>query len=300
MERFVCMIHYSLPDFIKNLRLNLMMIEFMRKSPEVFFDDIEISSIYGSFPGCIMNGGRLIAGNIPCYSYDQIAKTFDAIEKEGLTIRLTLTNILIRPEQYKDEYCQTILKAAEGRNVEVIVNQDELGDYISDRYHFRKILSTTRALDGVEELNRMLGRYDMVVLDYNHNKDDEFLKKVSDPSRLEVMPNELCIPGCKTRQEHYKVVSHNQLIGETWDFQCPNNYDTFGFTKRTESSPTLLSIEDIHNLYQKYGIDSYKLVGRKHSLALLLESYVYYLIRPEYRAIMSKIILKNIDYQKTI
>ena len=288
------MIHYSLPDFTKNLQLNLMMSAFMRRSPEVFFDDIELSSIYGSFPGCIMNGGRLMSGEMPRYSYKQIEKTFDEIEKEGLTIRLTLTNMLIRPEQYEDEYCQMILKAAEGRNVEVIVNQDELGDYISDRYHFRKILSTTRALSSVEELNIMLDRYDMVVLDYNRNKDDDFLKKVSDPSRLEVMPNELCTPGCKTRQEHYKVVSHNQLTGETWDFQCPNNYDKFGFTKRTESSPTLLSIDDIHSLYLKYGIDSFKIVGRKHSLALLLESYVYYFIRPEYRAVMTKIILKKV------
>ena len=56
------MIRYSLPDFTRHLRLNLMMVDFMRKSPEVFWDDIRISSLYGSFPGCIMNGGRYFVG----------------------------------------------------------------------------------------------------------------------------------------------------------------------------------------------------------------------------------------------
>ena len=54
------MITYSLPDFTRHLQLNLMMIDFMRKNPEIFLDDIEISSLYGNFPGCIMNGGRIM------------------------------------------------------------------------------------------------------------------------------------------------------------------------------------------------------------------------------------------------
>jgi len=289
------MIRYSLPDFTRHLRLNLMMVDFMRKSPEIFQDDIEISSLYGSFPGCIMNGGRIMQEVQERYSYAQIAETFDAISEKGLTARLTLTNMLIRPEQYEDEYCRMIFQAAQGHDVEIIVNQDELADYLSSRYHFRRILSTTRALSGAEELNRMLDRYDLVVLDYNHNKDDAFLKKVSDPARLEVMPNELCRPGCQARQQHYLAVSQYQLTGES-DFKCPNAeyYEKSGFTGRTQDSPTLLSNEDIRRLNAEYGITQFKIVGRLHSKELLLESYVYYLIRPEYRAVMVEIIRKKL------
>ena len=38
----------------------------------LFFDDIKISSIYGCFPGCIMNGGRLLAGSDHYYTKEQI------------------------------------------------------------------------------------------------------------------------------------------------------------------------------------------------------------------------------------
>lgn len=289
------MIYYSLPDFTKHLRLNLMMVDFLRESPEIFQDGIEISSLYGSFPGCIMNGGRIMQEYQERYTSAQIAETFDALSEKGLTARLTLTNMLISPEQYGDEYCRMILEAARGHDVEIIVNQDELADYISSRYSFRRILSTTRALSGVEELNRMLDRYDMVVLDYNRNKDDAFLKQVSDPTRLEVMPNELCRPGCQARQQHYLAVSRYQLTGES-EFKCPNAdyYEKAGFTTRTQSSPTLLSTEDIRRLNAEYGIRHFKIVGRLHSKPLLLESYVYYLIRPEYRAVLIEIIRKKL------
>ena len=62
------MILYSLPDFTKNLQLNLTVLEFMRKSPEIFFDDVKIVSMYGSFPGCIMNGGRVVPGEREPYT----------------------------------------------------------------------------------------------------------------------------------------------------------------------------------------------------------------------------------------
>ena len=166
------MITYSLPDFTRHLQLNLMMIDFMRSSPEIFWDGIEISSLYGNFPGCIMNGGRIMQSVQERYTYAQIAETYDAISEKGLTARLTLTNMLVSPEQFEDEYCRMIFEAARGHDVEIIVNRDDLADYISSRYHFRRILSTTRALSGVEELNSMLDRYDLVVLDYNHNKKD--------------------------------------------------------------------------------------------------------------------------------
>ena len=80
------MISYSLPDYVRHLNLNLTFANLMKTAPELFFDDVSINSIYGCFPDCIMNGGRVISGER--YSYDQINDTFDRIEKECLGIRL--------------------------------------------------------------------------------------------------------------------------------------------------------------------------------------------------------------------
>ena len=281
------MIQYSIPGIVGHLKFNLNFVKMMKTAPELFRDDVSIDSIYGNFPDCIMNGGRTIVG-IP-YSYDQISETFDQIEEEGLSIRLTFTNMLIRPEQFEDEYSNMILKAAQGRNAWVIVYSDELGDYISSRYHIKRILSTSRLLSGVEELNLMLERYDMVVLDYTHNKDHAFLKQVNDPSRLEVMPNELCQNYCSVRQEHYKNESLSQLTHKKASFICPGKCFGSGYTLQTDKSTHLLSNDNIRDLNNRYGIKHFKIVGRKLSANLYLETFAYYFAKSECQSIIWKI-----------
>ena len=289
------MIQFALPDLTpRTLTFSLAMVRIKHSMPELFYDDVDISSIYGNFPGCIMNGGRTYSGKQ--YSRDRIEKVLDAVSNEGLITRLTFTNKLIRPEHFEDEYANIILAAAQKHHAQVIVHSDELADYISGRYHLELILSTTRALHGVEELNAMLDRYSMVVLDYNHNKDDAFLRRVSDPSRLEVMPNELCEPGCPNRQRHYDYLSRYQLdptIKEA--FTCPQKQETKGFSTRTESSPTLLSNQDIRRLYFTYGIRHYKIVGRNESWETITESFLYYLVRTEYRSLVLEIAKKEME-----
>ncbi len=282
------MIQYALPDFTVRLPFNLMFIRMMKSAPEIFFDNIRISSLYGCFPGCFMNGGRVMNGER--FNYNQINETFDIIEKEGLGIRLTFTNMFLKPEHFEDSYANTILRAAQKRNAKVIVWSDELGDYITSRYHLGLILSTSRELDGVDELNRMLESYDMVVLDYNHNKDDVFLKQVMYPSKLEVMANEVCRPGCPTRRLHYEDESRCQLENIPSSFRCPDIYEGAGFTTRTASSPTILGNDDIQRLNETYGISHFKIVGRNTSVGMYAEAYLYYLVRPMYRGVVEKII----------
>lgn len=274
------------------LSYNLMFSGMMQTAPEMFFDDVKADCIYGCFPDCIMNGGRMIPGERA--GYEQIVRTFDAIEEKGMGIRITFTNMLVRPEHFEDEYANTILRAARGRNVKVIVWSDELGEYISSRYNLGLILSTTRELNGATELNEMLRRYDMVVLDYNHNKDDTFLQQVTCTDKLEVMPNELCKPGCKVRQQHYLAESRSQMEKTPCSFICPDRYEGLGYTTRTATSPTILGNEDIRRLNETYGISHFKLVGRKYNIRFFLEAYLYYLVRPEYRGVMAKIVQKHI------
>ncbi len=286
------MILYALPDFTVMLSWNLTFAGMMREAPEMFFSDVKSDCLYGCFPGCIMNGGRMLSGGRA--SYEQISKTFDAIEEAGLGIRITFTNMLVRPEHFEDEYANTILRAARGRNARIIVWSDELGEYISGRYNLGLILSTTRELKGTDELNEMLRRYDMAVLDYNHNKDDAFLQQIACPEKLEVLANEMCAPGCKVRQQHYLAESRSQMERKPVSFTCPGQYEMAGFTTQAVSSPTILSNEDIRRLHKIYGISHFKLVGRKNDARFFYETYLYYLVRPEYRSVMAKIVQKHL------
>lgn len=178
----------------------------------------------------------------------------------------------------------------------IIVNSDELGDYISNRYHLKLILSTTRALSGVEELNRMLKRYDMVVLDYNHNQDDEFLKQVIEPSRLEVMVNELCKPNCPDRQKHYESEGRSQLEHVPFSLLCSGGCENLGYTSRLDKNYRhILSNDDIRRLNNTYGITHFKLVGRRSTIRFYFESYLYYLVKPEYRSTVLTIMNKKLS-----
>ena len=94
------MILYALPDFTVMLSWNLMFAGMMHTAPEMFFEDVKADCVYGCFPDCMMNGGRVIPGERA--SYEQIARTFDAIEEAGLGIRITFTNMLVRPEHFED------------------------------------------------------------------------------------------------------------------------------------------------------------------------------------------------------
>ena len=185
-----------------------------------------------NFPGCIINGGRLYCGKNTAVN---MLLMLTRITEEGLIPRLTFTNMLLHPEHFEDEYSNMILESAKEYHGQVIVNSDELGEYIFNRYHLPLILSTARMLSNENELNLMLDRYSMVVLDYNHNKDDEYLRKVKDPSRLEVMPNELCAPGCTKRQKHYEHLSRCQLENKAIEFVCPCERENKGFTVRTKN-----------------------------------------------------------------
>ena len=161
---------------------------------------------------------------------------------------------------------------------------------IASSYHLKLILSTTRKLNSVDELNTMLDRYDMVVLDYNHNKDAEFLKQISDPSRIEVMPNEPCRSNCPLRQKHYEEDSRCQLEHIPPTFVCPYKCSPLGIISQTDQSPHLLDNEAIRKLNASYGITHFKIVGRRITVYANIESYLYYLVRPEYRGVIAKIL----------
>ena len=148
--------------------------------------------------------------------------------------------------------------------------------------HGARALHHARGILDPAELNRELGRYDLVVLNYNKNKDRAFLDAVERPERLEVMANELCNPGCPHRTEHYLHHSRDQLEGRVTEFRrC--NLAGHDFWREAPTSPTILSNDDVRALRDRYGVQRFKLVGRGVASAMNLESYLYYLVRPEHR-----------------
>ena len=97
------------------------------------------------------------------------------------------------------------------------------------------------------------------------------------------MANELCNPGCPHRNEHYLHNSRDQLAGTVTEFR---RCDLSGkdFFKLAPTSPTILTNDDVRTLHGRYGVPRFKIVGRGVAPDVNLESYLYYLVRPEHRA----------------
>lgn len=275
-------IDYTLPDFTVGLKRNLVFAQLMRDCPQFFFDDVRIQSVYGCFPGCIVNGGRAFVREP--YSARQIEATFEALDGQGIAARLTFTNMLVEERHLEDPYFNLILDTAADHGAGVIVYSDLVDAYVRARHpRMERTLSTTREILDAAELNRALGAFDLVVLNYNKNKDLPFLDQVEHPERLEVMANELCNPGCPHRNEHYLHNSRDQLAGTVTEFR---RCDLSGkdFFKLAPTSPTILTNDDVRTLHGRYGVPRFKIVGRGVAPDVNLESYLYYLVRPEHRA----------------
>lgn len=275
------MIDFTVPDFTFGLKRNLVFAQLMRDCPQFFFDDVRIHSVYGCFPGCVMNGGRAFVREP--YTPDQVESVFCALDEFGLKARLTFTNMLVEERHLADEYFNMILAAGARHGAGVIVYSELVDGYIKARYpQMERTLSTTREILDADELNRALDAYDLVVLNYNLNKDHAFLSQVAHAERLEVMANELCNPRCPHRQEHYLHNSADQLAGRLTEFR---RCDLAGkdFFKLAPTSPTILTNADVRGLHERYGITRFKLVGRGVAGDVNLESYLHYLVRPEHR-----------------
>lgn len=273
-------LHFALPDFTYNFQLNLALIKAWNSDPAMFRDGVCFDSVYGCFPQCKANGGRHYLGRQ--YKPFLIHATFAMLNDMGVKVRLTFTNVFLDRHVLRDDaYVREILDIASNYDVEVIVYSDDVAEYLRQNYPFKLVLSTSRDITDVHLLNDALDRFDYVVLNYNLNKDHDFLAQVAHPERLEVMVNELCAPHCPVRQKHYEHESRDQLNGESTLF-CEECGRSKADLADLFDGPIVLSNEEIARLRAEHGIRYFKIVGRKRNRNKLLDVYLYYLVKPEY------------------
>lgn len=287
-------IGFHIPDFCSHFRLNNILLQTIEKKPEYFHDGLKIKSVFGAFPGSVWNGGRYLGGAAEMQSIKGVIKLFN---DKGIPLRFTFTNPLIKKEHLGDSYCNQILRAANNGLNEVIVMSPVLEDYIRENFPQYPITSSTcKQIEDMDGVNAELKKdYKYVVLDYNHNNKFDALEKIApeDRDRCEILVNACCDPRCKRRGEHYRQIGEQQIKGwehsknplnkkpfEYEDFECPCMKK--GIYDITELE-TFISPEDIINKYVPMGFRHFKIEGRTFTDINLLETYVFYMVKPEYR-----------------
>lgn len=287
---------FHIPDFYVHAILNLNLIDKIKEHPEYFYDGIEIASCYGCFAPALWNGGRVVAGTS---TTTLINNTIRAFNERGVPIRYTFTNPTLTKDDLRDPFCNKICRLAENGFNEIIVNLPFLEDYIREKYpKFPLVSSTVKQIEDYDALMREFEKdYKLVVLDYNWNNDFERLEKIPQEyrARCEILINPYCTPHCKRRGAHYAALGEAQressvsplmskLYGrntmqKAMDFKC--EFTSYNFYQ-IQKFGTFVGLDSIQK-YLDMGFNNFKIEGRVISPYNVLESYIYYMVKPEYR-----------------
>lgn len=287
-------VYWHLPGFCVFKGLNTTVIELMKEYPNCFHEGYRIGSVYGSFPGAIWNGGRTILGFTSKNDVQRIIKHYNS---KNVPVRFTWTNSLIEEKHLTDTLCNLIMREADNGQNQVLVNTQILEDYLREKYpNFKYISSTTKRITDPEKLKEELDKdYFMVVLDYDLNHDENVLKSLEPVAdRVEILVDEICFPGCPKRLAHYRDESQKQLEYEiAAPFECPNKQQTKSFSD-CMARPAFISNTEIKS-YIDRGFENFKLVGRGLPQSLVIDSYVYYLAKPDKQEFIKDQIAKRLS-----
>lgn len=275
-------INFFLPGFYENFHILIFLADFMRERPEFFYDNICIGAVYGCFPGSIWNGGRVILGSS---TKQEIMYAIEEYNKRDIAVRYTFTNPLLEKVHLYDTFCNLCMELGENGKNEVIVNSPLLEDFIRKLYPgYSLISSTTKCLRTVPAIQRELSKdYKLVVLDSAFNNTEE-LFSMEHKEKIELIVNHYCMDNCPRREEHYRAVGRCQLEFSEQDFgKCDNINRNFDEIKKNRS---FITTEALYGRYHEAGFCNFKLDGRGFRREKLLESFVYFLVKPEHRDYM--------------
>ena len=126
--------------------------------------------------------------------------------------------------------------------------------------------------------------YHLVVLDYDHNKDFDYLQSIENKEKCELLCNAICQPHCAKRMEHYRIISQCQLEYDDCymnDLHC--NFAANDCLTTAMQQKNFISPQDINATYLPMGFKNFKLEGRTMHPLDFIEVLLYYLIKEEYK-----------------
>ncbi|MCR4600005.1 MAG: hypothetical protein K5678_13355 [Acetatifactor sp.] len=283
-------INFYLPDFYTNMKLICFLADIQKATPECFYEGAKIASAYGCFPGMIWNGGRVVLGS--CKKPD-IQYVIESLNSRGIAVRFTLTNPLIEEKHLNDTFCNFCLELANNGMNEILVNSPIIEDYVRKNYpKYPLISSTTKCLDKLDDIKAEMEKdYSIVVIDSAMNNTPE-LFAMDHRDRMEVIVDHFCEDNCPRRRAHYVVQGKAQLEFHDPDWKpCMNIAREFWQIKNNRS---FISTDLLYGKYVDAGFRHFKLDGRSYPPRRLIDSFLYYLVKPEWHEKMIPIIWREV------
>ncbi|MBQ8960997.1 MAG: hypothetical protein IJ071_07250 [Ruminococcus sp.] len=303
---------FHLPDFFWQFQFNMVFANMLENCPQFFRDGVGIASFYGTFPECVWNGGRTVHG---IYRDDVAQRIIKAFNSKSIPLRFTFTNPVLTEEELSDPICNRVMQIAGNGLNEVIVNSPLLEDYIRRTYPDYKITSSTcRMITDEQKLREELEKdYHILVLDYNFNNKFDVLERLPHKEMIEVLVNSCCDPGCPNRKRHYELMGKEMIAYRDYrrsmdpaqfdmdKYDTDNEHNSIKCRARARSIfeifklSTCVTPEALWERYVPMGFEQFKIEGRTASLIYLVEVYMQYMVKPEFRDEARMIFMVNLQ-----
>ena len=295
------MVNFIIPGFYENYNLNKQLLELLKIHPEMFYDNINISCIYGVFPFCFLVGGRIFNEyrHATLEEIETIVSTFNQNFK--IPLRIICTNPVVQKENFKNRFVNLVLSYCENDLNEITINNQELEAYIRNTYPKYKIISsTTKCITNtdkfLEEINN--DKYYMVCLDYNLNHNWKMLERIpkEQKDKCEFLCNAICAPACPNRKLHYDLNGYFSLsYGKRYSTPgCSISDGTVAVKTRNYSNN--ITPDELYNKYVPMGFSYFKIEGRTLPPLEVILNYSYYMVKPEYHDTFISLMLKDNQY----
>lgn len=293
-------VKFHLPDFATNFYTNIVFLTMFEKCPQYFREGVEIGSFYGVFPPSVWNGGRIQSGNCDDEFMRVVTATFN---KHGVPLRFTFTNPAIEEKHLSDPLCNRAMDIANNGMNGVICNNPMLEEYLRKKYpNFKYTSSTCKRIKDADALAEELNKnYDIVVIDYDLNHEFDILEKLPNKDKCELLVNACCNPECKLRTEHYQVIGKQQIAYNEFikthpnqDFNVKDHRPDLVESEACKCRCMDRNVFDVMKLkntitpdeiWEKYvpmGFTQFKIEGRTASRLNLIETYIQYMVKPEF------------------
>ncbi len=264
-------INFILPNMIECFFINRLFILLQKNSSTYFNENYIISGVTGTIDYSIWNTHRT-SKYINFSSFETI---YDFYNKNKISINFLFENEQIGNDDLYDTFSNLVLKYAHNKKNSVTAFSKLLIKYIEKKYPKYKIVEQKKAND---------------------------IKKSKDDC---VLLNPVCPINCKFYDIHKKYLDNEQknFYAPSKIFICPLKKSTSFYDLQT--NPNFISKEEIQN-YTKQGFCNFKIDANyicnntsiNYSMFDIIESYIYYLIKPEYQDIVRNTAIK--EYIKTL
>ncbi len=255
---------------IDNTRFDMGLIwqilDLKKEMPQAFYERMNKLSFYFMFPYSIWSKSRTERNYIP---FENIESDTNRYEDNGCAMYFEFENVDVKPENFQDRYSNLVLNTAKDKDSYAVVFNSDLARYIKENYSQIRLVQSEIKRNPYIEAPFEYGIIDYI--SYKNNK-DKFQNKAS--YILEV--NSFC----KNLYRCSNLLSNNKLnYGIERPINCGDRLKTFEEMKKNE---LFVSIEEINKINDE-GVENFLVKANCDERFEVLEAFLYYLIKPEYK-----------------